>query len=73
MLYVSAPVKGYTDEKKYQLPNVACADRIANSSQDDSWHADRYNDNIFANVLNPELQRVGQGRDDLQGIWMKLQ
>ena len=58
-LYTSAPVKDYTDEK-HQLPIMYSADKMADSSQDGSWYADRYDDEIFANVWNPGLQpRVG--------------
>lgn len=58
-LYTSPPVKDYTDEK-HQLPIMYSADKMADSSQDGSWYADRYDDNIFGHVWNPEIQlRVG--------------
>ena len=58
-LYASPPVKDYTDES-HQLPIMYSADKMADSSQDGSWYADRYDDNIFAGVWNPTMQpRVG--------------
>jgi len=58
-LYTSPPVKDYTDEK-HQLPIMYSADKMADSSQDGSWYADRYDDYIFGHVWNPQMQvRVG--------------
>ena len=58
-LYVSDPVQDYTD-KEHKVPIMYSADKMADSSQDGSWYADRYDDIIFGRAWNPETQiRVG--------------
>lgn len=71
-LYISAPVKGYTDEK-HQIPIMYAADKMADASQDGTWYADRYDDLIFAQTFNTELQpRVGYQFYENYGIHPSL-
>eukprot|EP00438_Fugacium_kawagutii_P034655 Skav201621 [mRNA] locus=scaffold5983:38328:45523:- [translate_table: standard] len=69
-LYTSDPVKDYTD-KEHKSPIMYSADKMADSSQDGSWYADRYDDLIFADLWNPGLQtrvEIPNGRGDMREI-----
>lgn len=57
-LYTSAPVVDYTDDT--ERPIMYSADKMSGPKADGSWYADRYDDIIFGEVYNPEVQvRVG--------------
>eukprot|EP00913_Durusdinium_trenchii_P017868 g16791.t1 len=55
---VRAPVVDYTDDT--ERPIMYSADKMSGPKADGSWYADRYDDIIFGEVYNPEVQvRVG--------------